>query len=97
MSSYSKIEDRISEACEAAKRVENPNLSALSRQFSVPYQRLRARLQGRATRSLRKTTNKTLNEIQEKILIDWILLRDSLYNAPTVEMIESSANQILKT
>ena len=56
MNSYSEIESRILKACEAVRRVENPNIGALSREFDVPYQRLRARLQGRATRTSRPSS-----------------------------------------
>jgi hypothetical protein len=70
MNSYSKIENRISKACEAAKRVKTPNISALSREFNVSYHRLRARLQKQATCSTRKSTNKALTDMQEKVLIN---------------------------
>jgi hypothetical protein len=54
--SYSETEKRILKACEIAQGQKKPNISALSREFDVPYQRLRARILGRATLSSRPAT-----------------------------------------
>lgn len=94
--SYSDIEKRILDACTAAQSQKKQNISALARQFDVPYYRLRARIQGRATRSTRPISTKTLNNVQEKALIRWIRQLDNLYRPPTAGMIEQSANQILQ-
>jgi hypothetical protein len=94
--SYSDIETRVLKACEIAQGQKKPNISALARQFDVPYQRLRARIHGRATRSTRPISTKTLDDIQEKALIRWIRQLDSLYTPPTPAMIERTANQILQ-
>jgi hypothetical protein len=95
INSYSEVEDRILKACEAAKRVKKPNIRALSREFNVPYYRLRARLQGRATRTSCPALTKAPDDLQEKALIRWIQQLDSLYSPPTPSMIEVAANQIL--
>jgi hypothetical protein len=39
-------EDRILHACEVAKRIKKPNISALVRQYGVSQSLLRARLEG---------------------------------------------------
>jgi hypothetical protein len=54
--SYSDIEIRVVQACEVAQSQKKPNISALARQFDVPYQRLRARIHGRANLSSRPTS-----------------------------------------
>ena len=94
--SNSDIEKRILQACTAAQGQKKPNISALARQFNVPYQRLRARIHGRANLSSRPISTKILDDIQEKALIRWICQLDSLYTPPTPAMIEYAANQILQ-
>lgn len=67
--SYSDIEKQILEACTAAQDQKKPNISALARQFDVPYHRLRAHIHGRATRNTHPILIKTLDDSQEKTLI----------------------------
>ena len=93
---YSDIEKRILEACIAAQGQKKPNISALARQYDVPYYRLRARIHGRATRNTRSISIKTLDNSQEKTLIRWIRQLNNLYCPPTAGIIEQSANQILQ-
>jgi hypothetical protein len=92
----SSAEDRILEACEAAKRVKKPNISALAREFDVSYYQLRNRIHGRIARNSRTPTHKTLDNSQEKAVIRWIRLLDNLHAPPTIRMIEQCANQILR-
>jgi hypothetical protein len=94
--SYIDIENRISEAFDAYNQREKPTIKALAREFEVPYSRLRARIQGRQSRSTRPTTNKALDEAQEKALIQWVTLLDNSYASPTPSMIEQCANTILR-
>lgn len=93
---YSAIERRIQTACEAARQQKKPNISMLARQNAVPMHRLRARLQGRSSRSQRNITTKRLTESQERAIIRWIELLDSLYVPPTAGVIEANANALLR-
>jgi hypothetical protein len=93
--SYKDIEDRISKACDAYNQREKPKIKALAREFDVPYKRLLARINGRQSRSTRPSTNKALDEAQEKALIQWITLLDNSYASPTPSMVEQCANAIL--
>ncbi|KAJ5111572.1 hypothetical protein N7532_002107 [Penicillium argentinense] len=88
-------EDRILHACQAAKRVKKPNISALAREHGVSRSLLSARLHGRGTLTSRKPTNKALEETQEQAIIRWIDQLDEYGISPTPKMIEGCANQIL--
>jgi hypothetical protein len=66
---YSDVEKRISEACIAYGCREKPKIATLAREFDVPYQRLRGRIQGKNSRSTRPTTNKALDDAQEQALV----------------------------
>jgi hypothetical protein len=92
----SDIEDHIIKACDAAKSQKRPNIAKLAREFDVPVTRLRARFQGRQSRSSRPTTNKRLTERQELTLIRWIRHIDSICISPTAGMLTDYANRILK-
>ena len=94
--SYSAIESRMQQACQAAKQRKNTKIVALAREFDVAPSRLRARLQGRPARSDRTITTKRLDDAQEAALVRWINRLDSLQVPPTPQMIEWSANAMLK-
>jgi len=61
---YYSIENRIQRALDATKREKNPNLSEIARKFDVPYQRLRRRVKGGASRSTRPPAGRRLSESQ---------------------------------
>ncbi|KAJ5573345.1 hypothetical protein N7450_010329 [Penicillium hetheringtonii] len=89
-------ENDVIRACEAAHAVEKPNLSALSRQFKVPYGVLRGRIrQGAGPRKGRKASNIALNPYQEKALVYWIdrMQRNSMPITPVV--LQDWANNVL--
>jgi hypothetical protein len=60
----------------------------------VPYHRLLSRINGRDSRSTRGTTNKALDETQEKALIQWIISLDNANASPTPTMIQQCANRM---
>ena len=92
---YKEIEDRISEALHAYHDRNEPKIAPLSREFRVPYQRLRARIQGRKSRSTRRAPNKCLDNSQEQALISWIGILDNAGCAPTPQDIKGCVNDIL--
>ena len=94
--SYSAIEQRIQTACETARHQKKPNISALARQHEVPVHRLRARFQGRQSRSQRTITTKRLTDLQEAALIRWIDRLDCLHVSPTAGMVAASANAMIQ-
>ena len=91
----SDIERRSSGVCEAARTQNNSNIFALAREFGLPYQRLRGRVNGREILKQRRHFPKALNEEQEAALIQWIRRSDSVGISPTYRMVEQSANEIL--
>ena len=94
--SYSAIEQRIKVACQAARVRKNTKIAPLAREFDVPAQRLRARLNGRQSRSSRPILSKRLDESQEAALVQWINTLDSLHVPPTASIVEASANAMLR-
>ncbi|KAJ5789127.1 uncharacterized protein N7518_006138 [Penicillium psychrosexuale] len=62
------LEDRTLEAVHAYHKAEKPNIAQLAREFEVPYQRLRARIHRRGTKTTAASLKKTLSPIQEKRL-----------------------------
>jgi hypothetical protein len=58
--------------------------------------KLRSRQQGRSNGKGRTATNKALDQSQERSLIRWIELLNSVYTPPTALDIEGAANRILQ-
>ena len=77
-------------------REKNTKIAPLAREFDVPVQRLRARLNGRQSRSSHPTPTKRLDQSQEAALIRWIKILDSLHVPPTAGMVEASANAMIR-
>ena len=90
-----EVEIRIASALEAYHTSNKPNIKALAREFDVPYGRLRARINGRASRNTRPGPNRALDSEQEAALINWITLLDNAHASPTALMVQQCANQIL--
>lgn len=94
-SPYKVTEARVTKACEAARGQRKPNITALAREYDVPYTRLRSRFKGVSSRLARESTNKRLNSAQETAVIQWMRQVDSLYVSPTANMIAQCANQVV--
>ena len=94
--SYLAIEKRVEAACKAARQKKRAKIAPLAREFGVPVSRLRARLQGRPSRSSRPITTKRLDASQEAALVRWIERLDTLHVPPTAGMVEASANAIIR-
>ena len=69
---YKNEEQRIFEALLAAKGDKNLKLARLARECDVPYLRLRARINGRNSRSTRTKATKRLTDQHEAASIQWI-------------------------
>jgi hypothetical protein len=68
-SEYQEIENRISLALEAYQRDKNRKLTALARDFAVPYQRLRRRAQGGSSKIGNQNRPRLLTEAQEQAIV----------------------------
>jgi DDE superfamily endonuclease len=68
-SKYQEEENRISMALEVYKRDKNRKLSALARDFAVPYQRLRRRAQGVSSKIGNQNRPRLLTEAQEQAIV----------------------------
>lgn len=90
-----EMEDRFSVALRVYHERKKPKLAPLAREFGVSYQQLRGRVRGRKYRSVRSGPNKALDNAQEQALIAWIGILDDANILPTLQDIESCANEIL--
>jgi len=94
--SSEKEEALLSNALEAYKLGQFNSIQAAASHFGVSKWKLRNRKNGTPNRKGRTATNKALNQSQEKSLIRWIELLNSVYTPPTPLNIEGAANRILK-
>lgn len=90
-----EIEPKIQEAVNAYRRDEKQKISKIAREFKVPYQRLRGRIHGNASRLNIQLANNTLNKHQEKAVKDWIFHLDDTQLAATPKQIRDYANAVL--
>ncbi|KAI2716302.1 transcriptional regulator family: Centromere protein B, DNA-binding region [Penicillium roqueforti] len=90
------LEDRIEIALQAYAKMEKPKIAKLAREFDVPYQLLRGRVQGRKSPKCRTGPSKALEPEQEQALIHWIHTLNAANSPPTAEMIRDCAVQILR-
>jgi hypothetical protein len=94
--SVKSAESRMSEACEAAKREENPNISKIAREYGVSQRTLYNRVKmGAKARSSVKPVNKALSSAQEEALTLWITYMVDLNMPPPPRLIEAWANRSL--
>lgn len=90
------VEIRTQRALTAYNQSDKPNLAKLAREFGITRGRLRSRVAGHQPHTTRIQPNKALNPMQEKALVSWVYaLRDS-HTLNTPELIERSANRLLK-
>lgn len=95
-SNVDSTEERILKAVEKAKSMEKrPNLGQIARDFDVPYQRLRARFHGRASKHSPKTYQQRLDPIQEQAIVRWWQFLDHYGRRPTHRDIEAAANRMV--
>ena len=91
-----KIETSIGHAIEKLQQQENPNLSAIAREFNVPYTRLRARWKGRKSLFARPSHSQRFDSAQEKALCSWIEYNDGLGLSLKRPQILRAATSILR-
>ena len=92
--SYPAVEGRIKDAIEAFYSRKNPNRSAIAREFDVPPERLRSRLNGRPSQSeVRGLHNRLLSPDQDKALV---LFYQRLSNAGTPARLNSVKGEAIR-
>ncbi|KAJ5840176.1 uncharacterized protein N7525_005364 [Penicillium rubens] len=94
--SSEKEEILLSNAVEAYKSGQFKSIQAAASHFGVSKWKLRNRSNGTPSKNGRTATNKALNQSQERSLIRWIELLNSVYTPPTALDIEGAANRILQ-
>lgn len=68
------FESRVTEACEAYRTAEKPNLSKIARAYGLAGETLRDRIKkGTRAKSAVKPVNYRLKRYQEEALIQWIV------------------------
>ncbi|KAJ5394990.1 uncharacterized protein N7487_009293 [Penicillium crustosum] len=90
-----ELEDRIIKALEAYHAAKKPKIASIAREFSIPYQTFRGRVQGRKSRAAQTPGNKALEPEQEKALILWIDTLDQAFSPPSAARIQGAALQII--
>jgi len=93
---YAEIEERIQNAYKEWEELEKPNIAKLARNFEVPEGRLRARIEGRQSRSERGAANRLLTESEELAICLYLKRLDTIGTAARVPMVTSCANLILQ-
>ncbi|KAI3127953.1 transcriptional regulator family: Centromere protein B, DNA-binding region [Penicillium roqueforti] len=94
--SSEKEEILLSNAVEAYKSGQFKSIQAAASHFGASKWKLRNRSNGTPSKNGRTATNKALNQSQERSLIRWIELLNSVYTPPTALDIEGAANRILQ-
>jgi hypothetical protein len=73
-----------------------PNLSALAKQYELPYYRLRARWQGRQSKQERPAANRNLSDDQEAAVCRYLDRLDTVGTSARIQMVSGCANRILQ-
>ena len=82
----------------ALQAIENKEISSIrtaARQFNVPRSTLTDRINGRLFRSERRANSYKLSEIEEDLLLKWILSMDDRGGAPRPSTVREMANLLL--
>lgn len=94
--SSKKEETLLLNALEAYKSGQFKSIQSVAAHYGVSKWKLRNRKDGRTNGKGRTATRKVLNQLQERSLIRWIELLNSVYTPPTPLDIEGAANRILR-
>ena len=94
--SAEKEDKLLANALSAYRSNKFKSIQAAASHFGVSKWKLRSRSDGRTNPNGRQLTNKALNESQEKSLIRWIELLNTVYMSPNTFDIEDAANGILQ-
>ncbi|KAJ6066152.1 hypothetical protein N7444_000281 [Penicillium canescens] len=87
---------KIANALAAYHDRNEPKIKPLAREFDVSYQTLLGRIRGAGSAIGRPATNKALDSVQEKALLDWIIFMDSCgAPPPTAASIQQRADDII--
>ena len=89
-------EARIILAIEAIRTSKKLNCYATTKLYNVPYSILCARMNGRSTLCERRPTIQLLTELEEGVIVRYILDMDIRGFAPRLASVEDIANYILE-
>ena len=90
-------EARMTLAIDAMRKSPNLSLRSTARTYRVPYSTLSTRINGHTALSERRPASHKLTEIEEEVLIRYILDLDSRGFAPRLAGVEDIANLLLKS
>ena len=93
---YAEIEERVSQAVHAMQTRKKPMRSRIAREFQVPVEQLRSRLEGKPSAStVRGLHHRKLSADQEKAFYDYFVQLDNSGMPACIRMVEQAANQLL--
>ena len=75
--------------------LNKPNIASFSRKFYIPYNRLTRRVRGRQSKSDRPSTNKLLNNAQERAVRSYIARYNKLGILAIVPQLKGAIQRIL--
>jgi len=96
LTDYHEVEERISQALYALQNRQKAKIAPIAREFGVPYQRLKARYNGRISRSQRPSFNSKLSEMQELAITLYLDSLERICCSASPQMVVACANSILK-
>jgi hypothetical protein len=92
---YHSIEQRIEHTMEAMQNADQPKIATFAREFHVPYTRLWRRVQGQRSKSTRPSTNKLLNDVQERAVRSYLTRCNKLGMPAMVLQLKGAIQRIL--
>ena len=93
---YQETEILIQNAIDAIHERDNPSIRAITKEFHVPYSRLRSRLNGRPSKSVvRGRHNRALKPDQEQALLSFFQRLDEMGIPARYSMIQRKAEALL--
>ena len=88
--SYFETEKLVQDACQGFDDGTYASIADASREIGAPYHRIRARYNGRDSRSMRPSTNRLLSNTEEQGLLIWIEALNKLGTRLSKRMLEKS-------
>src|SRR6185312_13937088 len=93
--SYFETEKLVQDACQGLIDGTYATIAEASRETGASYHRIRARYNGKDSRSTRPSTNRLLSNTEEQGLLIWIEALNKLRTRPSKRMLEKKCNSLL--
>src|SRR5690554_1025814 len=88
-------EGRLLLAIQATRKTQNPNIKSIASTYNVPRTTLRRRLQGITSRRDIIPKSRKLTNLEESMIVEYVLDLDSRSFPPRLREVEDMANRLL--